>query len=141
MPKFTDDPELREKHIIEKALEPFAWNFGHLQDVATFLGQMARYDISPEDLRLYINKKKLEKIEQKRIYKASVVDTLADWKKACPRCPECGYQMNLFPVNTSRRTRVGGGYNSQWLCGDHSCMHTYFSDKTVNEWYDELLGE
>ena len=60
-----------------------------------------------------------------------------------PKCPECGYPMSIYPVNTDplKRDRVlsedGKEYKSMWLCGTScsgkGCLYERFSTKTVEE--------
>lgn len=48
-------------------------------------------------------------------------------------CPECSKQMMLRPVNVSRCTKIGGGYNSMWLCKNEECMNTIYNKETIQE--------
>ena len=139
MTKLPTDPEAREKHIIETILEPYAWKFGMLQDVETFLGSLERYGIGLQDVRSYINKRKLELVEQQHAFNEGLKVRMGQWDKNVPRCPDCGYKMNLFQVNTGRRNNVGGNYKTQWLCGNQDCLHTDFSEKSITEWHKEIL--
>jgi hypothetical protein len=46
-------------------------------------------------------------------------------------CPNCGYGMNLWAVNTEPYNQLGGSAKSMWYCDN--CEYDILSDKTFEE--------
>lgn len=53
-------------------------------------------------------------------------------------CPECALPMALRPVNIDASTQTGDNSNSVWICMNKKCMYLEYSEKTVEQWRDEL---
>lgn len=62
-----------------------------------------------------------------------------DVEKHLPKCPDCGRPMQIVPVNTSPRTRIGGTAKSMWQCSDVlDCGHAIESDNTAAEEWQKI---
>jgi len=74
-------------------------------------------------------------------YKVTEFD--ADIRTSKP-CPECGYTMSIFSVNT-RPDEVVEKYKSMWLCGSscskRGCLYEEYSTNTIEEETLILLNE
>ena len=53
-------------------------------------------------------------------------------------CPECQTLMVLRPINIDPSTQTGDDSQTVWLCPNLKCMHTKYSEKTLEQWQDEL---
>jgi hypothetical protein len=64
--------------------------------------------------------------------------------QAMPKCPECGFPLQLLPVNDSPSTQTGDDSKSMWLCrrggchAERKCFYQEFSNKTVDEQLKQL---
>lgn len=113
---------------MKKLLEPFGFNFGQLQDIATLLGQLDRQGFSFDDLKDYIEKEKIRKIGETLGKK--------DWTKFAPKCKECNEAMRPYSVNTNPRDQVGGDHKTQWVC--FACGHEEFSILSIRNWIKQM---
>ena len=52
-------------------------------------------------------------------------------------CPDCGYPLALYSVNTSSEDQVGKEFRSMWLCGTScsgkGCWYEEYNKESVNE--------
>uniref|UniRef100_A0A6M3L6Q6 Uncharacterized protein n=1 Tax=viral metagenome TaxID=1070528 RepID=A0A6M3L6Q6_9ZZZZ len=55
-------------------------------------------------------------------------------------CPECKHPMFLRLVNIDAATKTGDNSKSVWICFNKDCMHTEYSEKTIEQWRTELTG-
>lgn len=106
---------------IEKLLKPFNLGFGGKQDLGTLLVTIRDSEITYNNVIDHIEdlKKQIQATETQRDEFLKVKQ--AEWEKVAERCPECGFTMNLYRVNDSIRTQVGGGFKSQWFCNRCGC--------------------
>jgi len=95
-----------------------------------FLNQvdfLEKNSLTVEDVRKVINKK----IEQEERFRAKQTSY------SLP-CPECQALMTLRPINIDPSTQTGDDSQTVWLCPNLKCMHTKYSEKTLEQWQDEL---
>ena len=55
-------------------------------------------------------------------------------KKLQVLCPVCGDALDIWSVNISRCTRVGGAWKTSAMCRNRNCLFTELSVKTMNDW-------
>jgi len=53
-------------------------------------------------------------------------------------CSECKRPMGLRPVNFDNATKTNDNSKSVWMCFNKDCMHTEYSEKTIEQWRNEL---
>ncbi len=116
---------------IEKALEPFGFPFGTLQDLGTFLRHLEKNQLSVSDFLGYIDQQKQEAAGREKRVATLREQRQKEWAEIARKCPECSAPMNLFQVNTGPRDQTGDDSNSQWACP--VCLHDEYSTKTVRE--------
>jgi len=110
------------------------FSFKQHQDVLTYLGHLEANGWTIEDARDWVQG------EKDRMQKQSEHSN-NQRKKAyepLPRCPECQSPVWLLPVNTGPGDQTGDDSKSMMLCSNKECMHTIYSEKTVQEQAKEL---
>ena len=116
---------------IEELLKPFSLGFGKKQDLGTLLIAIRDSGVTYNDVIGYIEAlKKQIQVAEMQNNKLSR-ERQSEWEKVAKRCPDCGFAMNLHHVNDSIRTKVGGGFKSQWFC--NKCNYDIYSKKTAQE--------
>lgn len=82
-------------------------------------------------------------IEDAKEWVADEQKRLADQSKGVPSpvfpCPICSKPMGLLPVNVDKATKTNDNSKSVWLCSNKDCMHTIYSDRTVQDVMKELI--
>lgn len=110
---------LNKKQEIDKQLEVFG--LGRLQDFKTIAKTLIKLSISLEEY--------VQHMEQK-------INVFTETKTNKIKCPKCSNTMNLYPVNTGPRDRVGDNLKSQWLCP--KCYYTQFSERDIKSWLKQI---
>ncbi len=116
---------------IEKALEPFGFSFGTLQDLGIFLRHLKKNHLLVADFLSYVDFQKQEAAGREKRVAVLREQRQKEWAEIARKCPECSAPMNLFQVNTGPRDQTGDDSNSQWVCP--MCFHEECSTKTVRE--------
>lgn len=111
--------------MIKKLLEPFDFNFGQLQDIATLVNHLKKNNVSVEDFMEFIKKEKAERVKNEKLYREKIEGVKQLWKKNALKCPECKTVMNLYPVNTGPADQVEKNLQSMWDCP--KCHHQIFN--------------
>jgi|GEM_PF-3224852 len=105
-----------------------AFSFKQHQETLTYLSHLEASGWTIEDARKWVAG------EQKK---------LADRSKGIPSqvfpCPICQKRMMLLPVNVDKATKTNDNSKSVWLCSNKDCMHTIYSDRTVQDVMKELI--
>ena len=109
--KLMDD-EIRNK------IETYIYNFALMQDFLVVWDVLNNQNISPDDLRKYIEEKKANIMRADK--------TVKKWENTAPKCPECGGPLVVRPVNTSPGNQVGGDSRFQFSCLNPECLYEEF---------------
>lgn len=112
-----------------------AYSWGFVQDVFTFLKMINEKGYSLDFAMKCILIRKENYME--RVKAIRRIEEL--WRDRGLKCPECGKQMFLEPVNSGPADQVPGGWRSIWRCVDIvDCGHEELSKKSVGEWLRRL---
>ena len=56
-------------------------------------------------------------------------------------CPECGYQLVVMPLNTTKSNRVGGAFQTLIQCRNaENCDFEIYSERDIKTVIDKLKG-
>lgn len=111
-----------------------AFGFGNAQTCSHIMAALAKTGISNGDFLAWMEGKILEiklKVTESKKYKD---DLRNQFRQHSRRCPECGGQVNIFPINTAKGNQVPGDYRSLWYCSEIlKCGFEEYSIRTVDE--------
>ena len=119
---------------IEKILTPFNLTFGDKQDLLTILQTIEGSGFAMVEIIVYLEDLKQNRIEATR---QAEKDKIA-YEATLLKCPECQTLMTLRPINIDPSTQTGDNSKTVWLCPNLKCMRTEYSEKTLEQWQDEL---
>lgn len=115
--------------------ETSAFSWGFKQDVLNFIKTVVEKGFHPQFALRCIAIRKQAEAER-----VSIEGELnRQWKERAPKCPECGGQMRLEPVNTRPGDQVPGRYKSIWICEDtFGCGYDELSRRDMAQWLTKL---
>jgi len=111
-----------------------AFGFRNMQTCAQIIAVLGKESLKPSDLTSWMEKKITDiksVLTEKNI---EITKQLREIKFHSRKCPDCGENLNITPVNSSKRDQVGEGYRSAWQCVDMiNCGYEEYSTKIVEE--------
>jgi len=119
---------------MEKLLEPFALDIRTYGNLRNILVHLKEHGKTIDDFIEYANI--MQEAHIKGI--AEQEKAQAEHKANSLPCPECSLLMTLRPVNIDNSTQTGDDSKSVWICGNNKCMYVEYSEKTVEQWRDEI---
>lgn len=109
-----------------KVLKTFS--FGTVQNLLAMLDAIEAAGHTVDDVRAYVRAKR-EALEAKERIRSVAL---------ARRCPKCGQQMGLAPVNTGPRDHTGDDSTFVWICP--RCQHEEWTDKPLRRIIHEAHG-
>ena len=91
---------------------------GQLQDMVTIVREMGKQGCTMEAFLEFADQ---HFADLRNGHYQRVVDLkqlAVDYRMGVRRCPQCGREMNLIPVNVSNCTQVSGGFKCAWQCAN-----------------------
>lgn len=122
---------------INKLLEVFALDLRTRNKLANIIKHLRKHGKTVDDYLEYADA--MNERHRKEI--AEHEKRQAECRANSIPCPECNSPMALRPVNIDNATITGDDSKSVWICGNNRCMHTEYSEKTIEQWRDELKKE
>ena len=106
-------------------LEVYSVSF--LQDFLTLSGEMKKYGLTPESIKVHIE----EMINEENRYEEKIIlgqgERQKEWLAKAPKCPVCSNILRLRPIKLPQGPKNRNGYKSLWYCIYGDCTYEEYT--------------